>query len=90
MNIEEQIKEIDAIINLYKDEPNDGLRNKIWAWHTNLLKQQEQEIREGSVKEIIEAYEKWQWEENPSGERYLPNEYIDKFVENYLKQEEDK
>lgn len=29
-----QIKELDAIINLYKDDPADGLRNKIWDWHT--------------------------------------------------------
>lgn len=43
----QEIKELDAIINLYKDDAMDGLRNKIWAWHNNLITKQ----REGATDE---------------------------------------
>lgn len=50
MNYKEKIEELDAIINLYKDDPADGLRNKIWAWHTRLLEQAQRDAVEGFVE----------------------------------------
>lgn len=52
MNIEEQLKELDALINLYKDDPNDGLRNKIWVWYTNKLTKAQEEAVRGFVREF--------------------------------------
>ena len=47
MTDKEKIEELDAIINLYKDDPNDGLRNKIWVFIETLLKEREKEAVAG-------------------------------------------
>lgn len=72
MNIEEQIKELDAIINLYKDEPYDGLRNKIWAWHTKKLTQR----IEQTIKAIKIGYGSVYYHFNVPQQTAI-NEYID-------------
>jgi hypothetical protein len=54
-NIDEQIEELDAIINLYKADPADGLRNKIWEWHKGVVQKERAEAVRGFATDFIET-----------------------------------
>jgi len=88
--IEEQIKELDALINLYKDDPNDGLRNKIWVWYTNKLTQvQEEAVLENLAQMNIYAMHK-EKVYGKNREYFLTVEEMHELTRQYLSQQREK
>jgi len=44
MKTKKELRELEAIVNLYKEQP-DNLVNKIWSWRKKALQDKEEEVK---------------------------------------------
>lgn len=51
---------------------------------------QVRKMQEEEIKNILHAYDKWQWEEPKDGKRILASEMVNAFTETYLSEQETK